>query len=98
MAARLTPANEAMSRAVVSSPRIASRPGDLDGALVAYERRMRPFVRWSHTDASAAMLKRWAPMTARQVRMNALIMRTVTRTPLRRLLTRADRPPLWDAA
>ena len=56
---------------------------------------MRRFDRWSHADASPSMLKRWAPSTARQVRLNNLVMRTLTRTPLRRVLTRAVSPPSW---
>ncbi|MFD9701458.1 FAD-dependent oxidoreductase [Lentzea sp. NPDC059081] len=76
---------------------IATQPGDLDSALHAYETKMRRFTRWSHADASPSMLKRWAPSTERQARMNALVMRTVTRTPLRRMLTRAVRPPAWTA-
>jgi 2-polyprenyl-6-methoxyphenol hydroxylase-like FAD-dependent oxidoreductase len=74
---------------------IAAQSGGLDGAVHAYETRMRRFARWSHADASPSILKRWAPSTARQVRMNALVMRTVIRTPLRRALTRAVSTPPW---
>ncbi|MGV9292694.1 FAD-dependent oxidoreductase [Amycolatopsis sp. NPDC003676] len=67
------------------------------GDLGSYETRMRRFVHWGHRDATPAMLKRWAPGTARQVRLNAMVMRMFTRTPLRRLLARADNPPPWYA-
>lgn len=74
---------------------IAAHPEDLDRALGAYETRMRRFTRWSQADASTAMLKRWAPSTTRQVRINAVVMRTLTRTPLRRALAHAANPPAW---
>ncbi|WP_406638673.1 FAD-dependent oxidoreductase [Amycolatopsis sp. WGS_07] len=67
------------------------------GDLRSYETRMRQFVHWGHRDATPATLKRWAPDTARQVRMNAMAMRMFTRTPLRRLLARADNLPPWYA-
>jgi 2-polyprenyl-6-methoxyphenol hydroxylase-like FAD-dependent oxidoreductase len=74
---------------------IATHPTDLDSALNAYQTRMRRFVRWGHTDASPSMLKRWAPSTTMQIRMNTLVMRAITRTPLRRVLTHAVSPPPW---
>lgn len=67
------------------------------GDLGRYETQMRRFVHWGHRDATPAMLKRWAPGTAREARLNAIVMRMFTRTPLRRLLTRADNPPPWYA-
>ena len=74
---------------------IATHPGDLASALHAYETRMRRFARWGHADASSSMLKRWAPSTTLQIRINTLVMQTLTRTPLRHVLTRAVNPPPW---
>jgi 2-polyprenyl-6-methoxyphenol hydroxylase-like FAD-dependent oxidoreductase len=74
---------------------IAASSGDLDDATRAYETRMRNYLRWAQTDASGGMLKRWAPSTSREARMNALIMRTLTRTPMRRALTRTANLPEW---
>lgn len=71
----------------------AIEAGDLGG----YETRMRRFVRWGQRDASQATLKQWAPSTARQARRNAMVMGMFTRTPLRRLLTRAGNLPPWYA-
>lgn len=67
------------------------------GDLESYEARMHRFVRWAQRDASPATLKQWAPRTARQARLNAMAMRMFTRTPLRRLLTRAGNLPPWYA-
>ncbi|WP_162256592.1 NAD(P)/FAD-dependent oxidoreductase [Agromyces sp. Soil535] len=69
---------------------IARRPHDLDSACRDYETRMRPLLRWSQRDASPRTLRAWAPASAGEILLNTIFMRTLTRTPLRTLLTRPD--------
>jgi len=66
-----------------------------EGDLGQYETRMRRFERWAHRDAAPATLRRWAPASAGAARRNAAMMRIFTGSPLRRLLTRAERLPAW---